>query len=207
MQSNCGCYTPSFGRWSTGASSTWCGEKEVGENEINNFKWHNQKLPSHLTNVTFYAYGNLLHFRSFPKSNVATYWHKKVRNSNSLWLIPDLKKFLFERNIAKKIASSAKSNKTWVCFQAMRNKVNTAIKKAKVSYNNLFFKSNHVNIKHKWKKINTIFSWTLQPIQIHNLKIGDTCTICTTADEISNGLNQHFCMFFLCHMSSPKKSD
>lgn len=125
----------------------------------------------------------------------------------TLWLIPDLKKFLFERNIAKKIASSEKSNKTWVCFQAMRNKVNTAIKKAKVSYNNLFFKSNHVNIKHKWKKINTIFSWTLQPIQIHNLKIGDTCTICTTANEISNGLNQHFCMFFLCHMSSPKKSD
>ncbi|KAK2547549.1 hypothetical protein P5673_032466, partial [Acropora cervicornis] len=76
-------------------------------------------------------------------------------------------------------------------FKPLRNKVNIAIKKAKVEYYNSFFKKNWGNIKNTWKGINTIFGKIPQPTRIHSLKIGDT--IYTTPDEISNRLNHHFC--------------
>ena len=107
------------------------------------------------------------------------------------WLTPDLKKLMFERDKAKKLASRAGSSDTWMHLKALRNKVNITIKKAKVEYYNSFFKNNQGNIKNTWKRINTIFGKIPQPTRIHSLKIGDT--IYTTPDEISNRLNHHFC--------------
>ena len=107
------------------------------------------------------------------------------------WLTPDLKKLMFERDKAKKLASRAGSSDTWMHLKALRNKVNITIKKAKVEYYNSFFKNNQGNIKNTWKGINTIFGKIPQPTRIHSLKIGDT--IYTTPDEISNRLNHHFC--------------
>ena len=121
----------------------------------------------------------------------APFRRKKVRNLNSPWLTPDLKKLMFERDKAKKLASRAGSSETWMHFKALRNKVNIAIKKAKVEYYNSFFNNNRGNIKNTWKGINTIFGKIPQPTRIHSLKIGDT--IYTTPDEISNRLNHHFC--------------
>ena len=121
----------------------------------------------------------------------APFRRKKVRNSNSPWLTPHLKKLMFERDKAKKLASRAGCSETWMHFKALRNKVNIAIKKAKVEYYNSFFKNNQGNIKNTWKGINTIFGKIPQSTRIHSLKIGDT--IYTTPDEISNRLNHHFC--------------
>ena len=112
----------------------------------------------------------------------APFRRKKVRNTKSPWLTPDLKKLMFERDKAKKLASRVESGKTWMRFKALRNKVNTAIKKAKVLYYNSFLKNNRGNIKNTWKGINTIFGKIPQPTRIHSLKIGDT--IYTTPDGI-----------------------
>ena len=57
----------------------------------------------------------------------APFRRKKVRNTNSPWLTPDLKKLMFERDKAKKLASRAGSSETWMHFNALRTKVNTAI--------------------------------------------------------------------------------
>jgi len=73
MQSNCACYTPVSAVDQAEHHQYDVGKKRLGRMKLTIFKWHNQKLPNHLT------------------------------NSNSLWLTPDLKKFLFERNIAKKL--------------------------------------------------------------------------------------------------------
>ena len=75
----------------------------------------------------------------------APYRRRKVQNSNSPWLIADLEKLMAER--AKNLASKAKSKETLVHFKAMTNKVNTAIKKAQVSYYNSFSKNNRGHIK------------------------------------------------------------
>ena len=139
-------------------------------------------------NVAWNAWRNM--FLNICDSH-APFPRTKVRNSNSPWLTPDLKKLMFERDKAKKLASRAGSNETWMRFKALRNKVNTAIKKAKVSYYNSFFKNNRGNIKNTWKGINTIFSKIPQPTRIHSLKLGDT--IYATPDEISHRLNHHFC--------------
>ena len=55
---------------------------------------------------------------------------------------PDLKKLMFERDKAKKLASRAGSSETWMRFKALRNKVDTAIKKVK-----FVFKNNKGDIK------------------------------------------------------------
>ena len=75
-------------------------------------------------------------------------------------------------------------------FKALRNKVNTAIRKAKVSYYNSFFNSNRGNIKNTWKGINTIFGKIPQPtrIQPKNWRYH-----LHYPDEISNRLNYYFC--------------
>ena len=72
---------------------------------------------------------------------------KKVRNTNSQWLTADVKNLMFERDKAKKLESRVGSSETWMRFKALRNKVNTTIKKAKVSYFNSFFKNNRGNNK------------------------------------------------------------
>ena len=76
----------------------------------------------------------------------APFRRKKVRSSNSPWLTPDLKKLMFERDKAKKLASRVGSSETWMHFKALRNTVNITIKKAKVEYYNSFFKDNRGNI-------------------------------------------------------------
>ena len=91
----------------------------------------------------------------------------------------------------KKLASKVKTNENWERYKALRNKVNSAIKKPKASYFNLFFKDNCRNIKNTWKGINSILGKTPQPTKIDSLKIGDTTH--TSANEISDALNQHFC--------------
>ena len=77
----------------------------------------------------------------------APFRRKKVRSSNSHWLTPDLKKLVFERDKAKKLASRVGSSETWMHFKALKNKVNITIKKAKVEYYNWFFKDNRVTLR------------------------------------------------------------
>ena len=47
---------------------------------------------------------------------------------------PDLKKLMFERDKAKKLASRVGSSATWMRFKALRNKVDTAIKRGKIRF-------------------------------------------------------------------------
>ena len=70
----------------------------------------------------------------------------------------------------------------------MRNEVNTAIKRAKASYFNLFFKDNRNNMKNTWKGINNILGRAPQSIKIRSLIIGDTTYTSTneTSDALSN---------------------
>lgn len=56
-----------------------------------------------------------------------TFSSKEGPKYNSPWLTPDLKKLMFERDKAKKLVSRAGSSETWMHFNALRNKVNTAI--------------------------------------------------------------------------------
>ena len=60
-----------------------------------------------------------------------TFSSKEGPNTNSPWLTPALKKLMFGRDKAKKLASRAGSSETRTRLKALRIKVNTAIKRQK----------------------------------------------------------------------------
>ena len=53
---------------------------------------------------------------------------RKIRINRSLWLTPELKKLMFERDNLKKIATSNKTSDNWLKYKLTRNKVNDSIK-------------------------------------------------------------------------------
>ena len=66
------------------------------------------------------------------------------------------KKMIFERDRFEKIADRLKTEKSWLDYKLIRNKVNENIKFAKIHYYNSYFNENRKNIKNAWKGINEI---------------------------------------------------
>ena len=100
------------------------------------------------------------------------------------------KKMIFERDRLKKIADRLKTEKSWLDYKLIRNKVNENIKFAKIHYYNSYFNENRKNIKNAWKGINEILGKNPKSTFINDINYDNKN--CTSSQQISNTLNSHF---------------
>lgn len=115
---------------------------------------------------------------------------KKVRNKPAPWLTSDLKKLMFERDRLKKIANRLKTEKAFLDYRVIRNKVNENIKSSKIRYYNSYFNENRKNIKKAWRGVNDILGKNPKSTFINHINYDNKS--CTSPREISSALNSHF---------------
>ena len=116
---------------------------------------------------------------------------RRVRGISPLWITPELKRLMFQRDKLKKIASRFPTDgNNWTSYKHMKSKVNYEIKNTKMNYYNAFFKDNHRDIKNTWKGINRLVGNESKFNKITQLDTGDT--VSTEPIEIINILNTHF---------------
>ena len=94
---------------------------------------------------------------------------------------------IFERDRFEKIADRLKTEKSWLDYKLIRNKVNENIKFAKIHYYNSYFNENRKNIKNAWKGINEILGKNPKSTFINDINYDNKN--CTPSQQISNTLN------------------
>ena len=83
---------------------------------------------------------------------------RRVRNSKAPWLMPEIKRLMWERERTKRIATVTSDQLKWTEYRRLKNLVNHSIKASKRNYYHLYFKDNVGKAKETWNGINTLLS-------------------------------------------------
>ena len=115
---------------------------------------------------------------------------RRVRNSKAPWLIPEIKRLMWERDKIKRIATVTGDQLKWAEYRRLKNRVNHSIKASKKNYYHSYFEDNVGKAKATWNGINTLLSRKKNFTPASKLIIGDT--VITDPQELSNAFNRHF---------------
>lgn len=115
---------------------------------------------------------------------------RRVKNKPANWLTPTIRQLMHQRDHFKKQAVRNGSKATYETYKATRNKVNIAIKKAKVDYVTGEVDNDRGDSSRTWKAINMLLGRKSKVSGITELKVDDS-TI-TNPLLISETFNEHF---------------
>ena len=118
---------------------------------------------------------------------------KRVRNSFSPWLSPELKERMHQRDHLERIAiiSGKETERNWAAYKHTKNSLIIAVKISKASYYRNYFLQNKGNIRETWRGINTILSkntkTTSFPAKIEGINSANL-----SPNDMSSAFNNHF---------------
>lgn len=116
---------------------------------------------------------------------------RKIRKRYAPWLTPDLKRLMFERDRAKRIADIKKDDTAaWTNYKTIKNSINSKIKRSKTDYYCSLFKNKEGQTKKTWNGINQLLGKQPKRSGINSVEINGTTH--NEPREIANAFNDHF---------------